>query len=132
MTFSSSSNFLCLLRSFHLNYILMDYIVLYLISFLVSSSAFIIIIWNALLQERDVRIIVGSFDGEWAGRIFCQVSILSFKETLPCVQDLKILKRINKFQPKRKEVRKDGNNSKEMYKDVHDMHTANNGADVKS
>ena len=24
-------------------------------------------------QEKDVRIIVGSFDGEWAGRIFCQV-----------------------------------------------------------
>jgi gamma-aminobutyric acid type B receptor len=25
-----------------------------------------------LLQEKDVRIIVGSFDGQWAGRIFCQ------------------------------------------------------------
>lgn len=31
---------------------------------------------SSLLQERDVRIIVGSFDGEWAGRIFCQVSII--------------------------------------------------------
>ena len=27
---------------------------------------------HVMSQEKDVRIIVGSFDGQWAGRIFCQ------------------------------------------------------------
>lgn len=67
-------------------HILMDYIVLSLLScsfflsilFLSFSSFLRLSHCHHCIQERDVRIIVGSFDGEWAGRIFCQVSNFFF------------------------------------------------------